>query len=171
MQSLFNYFILTCLLVVSQNLFALKAGDKISDFTLPIITTAKGAPVKTLTLSNYTGKVVYLDFWASWCKPCRRSFPVMQKLQEKYKHQGLVVLTVNEDSEQSLAEIFLLDQSVTFASLFDKGGKVAGVYNLLGMPTSFLIDRKGTIKAVHNGFNMKKAKKIERQIKVLLAAP
>ncbi len=169
MKFLSHYFILAGLLIVSQTVFALKANEVASDFSLPVIHTAKNAPAKTLSLSDFKGKVVYLDFWASWCKPCRRSFPVMQKLQQKYKDQGLVVLTINEDSEQRLAEIFLLDQNVTFTSLFDKGGKVAGIYKLVGMPSSFLIDRNGTIKAVHAGFNMKKAKKIERQIKALLA--
>jgi len=105
-----------------------------------------------LDLSAYKGKVVYLDFWASWCNPCRQSFPWMNELQQRYGANGLVVLAVNVDHDRADAEDFLRSYDPSFKVVFDPGGSIAQQYNLKDMPTSVLIGRDGKVHFVHNGF-------------------
>jgi thiol-disulfide isomerase/thioredoxin len=105
-----------------------------------------------LDLSAYKGKVVYLDFWASWCTPCRVSFPWMNEIQETYGRKGLVVIGVNVDRDRGLADEFLQSSSAQFKIVYDPNGKIAGEYNFKDMPTSILIGRDGKIHYTHNGF-------------------
>jgi len=105
-----------------------------------------------LDLSPYKGKVVYLDFWASWCTPCRLSFPWMNELQQIYGRQGLVVIGVNVDHDRNLADQFLLSNQGQFMIIYDPNGKIASRYNLKDMPTSILIGRDGNIHFTHAGF-------------------
>lgn len=107
-------------------------------------------PVK---LSAYRGKLVYLDFWASWCGPCRRSFPWMSQLQTRYGGKGLQVLAVNLDAKHADAIDFMSAMPVNFLIGFDPAGKVATSYGVKGMPSSVLIGPDGKIAAVHAGFN------------------
>jgi len=130
--------------------------------------TLKTLNNKTIKLSSYKGKVVYLDFWASWCKPCRKSFPVMRKLQRKYKKQGLRVITINLDKDKKELKRFLREFRINFPVALDPRGKVARRYGVKAMPSSYLIDRKGRIRHVHLGFLQKDVKKTEAQIKKLL---
>lgn len=111
---------------------------------------AKAAPA--LDLSAYKGKVVYLDFWASWCNPCRQSFPWMNDLEATYGKEGLVVIAVNVDHDHGLAEDFLQDNSANFKVLFDPEGRIADQFDFHDMPTSYLIGRDGKIRYVHSGF-------------------
>ena len=127
--------------------------------------TIKG---KTIKLSHYRGKVVYLDFWASWCIPCQKSFPVMRKLQRKYKKQGLRVVTINLDKDKKEVKRFLREFRTNFPVALDPKGKIARRYGLKAMPSSYLIDRQGRIRHVHLGFLQKNIKKTEQQIKKLL---
>lgn len=119
-------------------------------------------------LSDLKGKVVYLDFWASWCGPCRRSFPWLNDMLTQYEKQGLVVITVNVDKERQLAETFLSEVPALFPVVFNPSGSIAKKYDILGMPSSFLIDRNGQIHAVHTGFFKKKIKFYENEIVALL---
>lgn len=105
-----------------------------------------------LDLSAYKGKVVYLDFWASWCNPCRVSFPWMNDLQETYGRRGLVIIAVNVDHDRELADEFLQANNAKFKIVYDPDGKIARQYNFKDMPTSFLIGRDGKVHYVHNGF-------------------
>jgi len=105
-----------------------------------------------LDLSAYKGKVVYLDFWASWCTPCRLSFPWMNQVQEIYGREGLVVIAVNVDHDRELADEFLQANGAQFKIVYDPSGAIADQYNFKDMPTSVLIGRDGKIRAVHNGF-------------------
>ncbi|MDH5183222.1 MAG: TlpA family protein disulfide reductase [Gammaproteobacteria bacterium] len=123
---------------------------------------------KTIKLSSYKGKVVYLDFWASWCEPCRKSFPWMRKLQSKYKKQGLRVITINLDKDKAELKRFLRDFRINFPVGLDPNGKVAQRYRVKAMPSSYLIDRKGRVRYVHLGFLQKDEKKTEERIKKLL---
>jgi len=113
---------------------------------------ANPAVAADLDLSTYKGKVVYLDFWASWCNPCRQSFPWMNELQQRYAANGLVVLAVNVDHNRGDAEDFLRNYDPSFKVLFDPAGSIAQQFNLKDMPTSVLIGRDGKIHFVHNGF-------------------
>jgi thiol-disulfide isomerase/thioredoxin len=119
-------------------------------------------------LSELQGQVVYLDFWASWCKPCRKSFPWMNKMQQKYAPQGLQIIAVNLDSDLALAKVFLDKVPADIPILYDPKGKIASDYKLIGMPSSYLIDRKGQLRKSHKGFFTKKESLYEQEILLLL---
>lgn len=110
------------------------------------------ATLPALDLAAYAGKVVYVDFWASWCAPCRRSFPWMQSTQQALADRGLVVLTVNVDEDPRQAERFLQEVGGGLPVVFDSRGKLAELYQLQGMPSSFVVDRHGAIRFKHRGF-------------------
>lgn len=122
-----------------------------------------------LDLAAYKGKVVYLDFWASWCAPCRKSFPWMDALQSANLAKGLVVIGVNVDQEHELAERFLDQMSPQFRIVFDPRGTLAELYKVSGMPTSFLIDRHGTVRFKHQGFREEREAQLDAEIGALLA--
>ena len=119
-------------------------------------------------LTKYEGKVVYLDFWASWCKPCKDSFPWMIAQQNKYADQGLVVVTVNLDRDKKAAETFLTKLKSDLIVVYDSDGKLAEKYKLEAMPTSFIYDRAGKLVSSHIGFSPKESKLIEQEIADLL---
>ena len=138
------------------------AAKPAHDFSLP---SAKGQ----VTLQDYRGKVVYLDFWASWCVPCRHSFPWMNAMQRKYGTKGLAVVTINMDKNRTLADKFLKKYPANFTVVFDPEGKSAESYGVMGMPSSYIINREGGIVYSHVGFREKTASKIESQIASALA--
>jgi thiol-disulfide isomerase/thioredoxin len=110
---------------------------------------------------------VYLDFWASWCLPCQKSFPVMQKLHERYQKSGLTVIAVNVDENTTQAKEFLQKFKTDFKIVYDPKGKLAEKYNILGMPSSYVLDKNGEILTTHLGFNKTKQKEINRYFKEL----
>lgn len=112
------------------------------------------APVRaaTLDLAAYRGKVVLVDFWASWCNPCRQSFPWMSQLQQTYGPQGFVVIGVNVDHDSDAAQRFLNRYGGDFKIVYDPDGHLANEFNFRDMPTSYLIGRDGNIHYVHAGF-------------------
>ena len=122
-----------------------------------------------VNLSDYQGQVIYLDFWASWCKPCQRSFPWMNEMQAKYGEQGFTVIAINLDSERKLADEFLARLPAHFPVAFDPDGNSAQTYKLKGMPTSYLIDKAGNLRVAHQGFHVEKQARYEQEIKGLLA--
>jgi thiol-disulfide isomerase/thioredoxin len=105
-----------------------------------------------LDLDSYRGKVVYLDFWASWCRPCRESFPFMDALERDLGPRGLVVIAVNVDTEQRRADQFLAERPVGFKIAYDPAGKLAEHWRLEGMPTTVLIGRDGRPRSQRVGF-------------------
>lgn len=115
----------------------------------------------TLDLASYRGKVVVVDFWASWCVPCRRSFPWMNDMQAKYGDDGLVIIGVNMDSEAGEAEKFLHDFPARFAIIHDADGELARQYEVIAMPSSYVIGRDGQQFARHLGFKVKKQDEYE----------
>lgn len=122
-----------------------------------------------VSLDSLRGRVVYVDFWASWCDPCRRSFPWLQSLQAKYDSLGLTVVGVNVDKDHSLSEAFLREHPATFMIAYDAKGKVAEAYHVKVMPSSALIARDGTLVSLHSGFDPKQAADIEKRIQEVLA--
>ncbi|MCE1273905.1 MAG: TlpA family protein disulfide reductase [Chlorobiales bacterium] len=150
-------------LAMSANAFALGNGDKAPDFSLP----GKQGMVK---LSDKAGSVIYLDFWASWCGPCRQSFPWMNQMQAKYKTKGLQVVTVNLDARTDDAMKFLAQNPADFTVAFDSKGQTPKVYGVKGMPTSFLISRNGKILMQHAGFRPDDRQELEKQIQAALDA-
>lgn len=135
--------------------------DAADDFTL-------SGTQGEVSLSQYRGKVVYLDFWASWCGPCRQSFPWMDRMASSYGDEGLVVIAINLDKERRLAEQFIAEQQPRFTIAFDPQGETAERYGVQMMPSSFLIDRDGQVKLRHRGFQGDKAKHVEAEIRALL---
>ncbi len=132
------------------------------DIKLP---TASG----TVQLSDLKGKVVYLDFWASWCLPCKKSFPWMKDIKKRYAEQGFAIVAVNLDKERALADAFLKQMDVNFTVAFDESGNSASKYKLRGMPSSYLIGRDGKVHASHIGFREKDKDELEQAIKNLLS--
>ena len=121
------------------------------------------------TLKQYAGKVVYLDFWASWCAPCRTSFPLLNKLHEKLKAQGFEVVAINLDEDKANAEKFLKEFPVGFTVLRDAKGEWADQFVVESMPTSFIIDKQGVVQNIHHGFASADIKELEEKITKLLA--
>jgi thiol-disulfide isomerase/thioredoxin len=120
-----------------------------------------------LNIEQYKGKVVYVDFWASWCIPCRKSFPWMNELQQKYG-KDLVVIGVNVDQEKSLADEFIKETSPKFKIIFDTKGELATEYQVAAMPSSFILDRQGKMVFKHLGFHEKKKSIYESEIQQLI---
>ncbi|SCZ53592.1 TlpA family protein disulfide reductase [Thiohalomonas denitrificans] len=121
-----------------------------------------------LRLEQLRGKVVYLDFWASWCAPCRKSFPFMNELQTRYGEQGLVVVAVNLDKDRKLVEQFLAKYPAQFTVAYDPKGETAERFGLKGMPSSYLIDRDGEIRLSHVGFRDEDSRELEAGIRNVL---
>ncbi|HTV78994.1 MAG TPA: TlpA disulfide reductase family protein [Steroidobacteraceae bacterium] len=115
-------------------------------FSLP----ARGGA--TIDLSQFRGQVVMINFWASWCGPCRQEMPLLESMYEKYKPLGFTLLGVNVEPDQKDAMGFLQQTPVTFPVLFDAKSKVSGLYNVQGMPTTVFIDRKGNVRLVHQSY-------------------
>lgn len=131
------------------------------DFELP----TKTGPI---SLKSQRGQVVYLDFWASWCKPCRKSFPWMNAMHRKYHTKGLQIITVNVDADSQLAQRFLEKYPAEFIVAYDAAGEVASQYQVKGMPSAYLIDRQGNVHVSHIGFREKDEAAMENHIKQLL---
>jgi cytochrome c biogenesis protein CcmG, thiol:disulfide interchange protein DsbE len=133
--------------------------------------TAAAPPPMDLDLSAFKGRVVYLDFWASWCEPCRKSFPWMQTLKNTYAPNGLTVLAVDVDSERAEGDRFLRRFHPSFDVRFDPSGALAEQFKVIGMPTSVLIDRHGVERFRHIGFQPADTQAYEAQVRKLLAEP
>jgi thiol-disulfide isomerase/thioredoxin len=119
----------------------------------PELAVVKGADATTPRLADYRGKVVYLDFWASWCGPCKQSFPWMAAMQARYAAQGLQIIAVNLDADSEDGRRFLAATPAAFPVIFDPEGKLPRLYAIKGMPSSFLIGRDGRVRKQHAGFN------------------
>lgn len=117
-----------------------------------------------IKLSDFKGKTVYLDFWASWCGPCKQSFPWMNAMQARYASKGLRVVAINLDQKGADALTFLTENPASFAIAFDPAGKTPRSYAILGMPTSVLIGPDGKILMIHSGFRADQSDALEREI-------
>lgn len=120
-------------------------------------------------LAQYQNNVIYLDFWASWCGPCRKSFPWLNEMQEKYKDQGLVIIGINLDREISSANSFLSNTPANFLLYSDPSGELGEQYKLVGMPSSYLVNAKGEVQVKHIGFKKSETSEYEANIVELLA--
>ena len=122
----------------------------------------------TVDLAEFRGKVVYLDFWASWCGPCRASFPWMTTLARTHAADSLVVIAVNLDKDRTLAEAFLVEHPAGFRVAFDPSGRTAEAYKVSAMPTSFVIGRDGKVLLRHAGFDSRKTAEVEQRLQEAL---
>ena len=148
-------------LTFSTAALALKTGDPAPAFELP-------GPQGTVRLADFRGKIVYLDFWASWCAPCRQSMPWLNEMQSKYSEQGLRVVGIGVDDNIVDANAFLVAVPVRFTIGLDVTGKTPKAYEIIGMPTSILIDRAGKVLFQHRGFRKSNTAELEQKIKQAL---
>jgi thiol-disulfide isomerase/thioredoxin len=113
-------------------------------------------------------KVVWVDFWASWCAPCRRSFPWMNAMYRKYASEGLQIIAVNVDKERALADEFLVETPAEFRLHFDPAGELAANFGVQAMPSSFMLDANGNVLATHYGFKLADTAEYEQAIRAAL---
>ena len=153
-------------ILLALSLFAaspeMKPGVKARDFTLPSLAG------KEVSLSSLRGKVVLLNFWATWCAPCREELPELSLLQENLGKRGLVILAVSVDNEKENAKSFVNKYKLKFETLWDGEKKVTKLYDPETMPSSYLIDRNGTLRYVHSGYDGNEWKRILNEIEELL---
>jgi thiol-disulfide isomerase/thioredoxin len=145
---------------LSTAAWALEEGDKAPIFDLPSIY----ADQEAISTASLEGKTVYVDFWASWCAPCLTSLPLYNDMYHKYKDQGLEIVAINVDNPIEDGLDFLLDTPLDFLIPADPDGEAAELFEVIGMPTSYLIEPDGTIKLVHMGFRSGDIEMIEEAI-------
>ena len=126
---------------------------------------------KTVSLASLRGHVVYVDFWASWCGPCRKSFPWMNAMQQKYGAQGFRVVAVNVDKRRADADRFLAQVPAQFTTVFDATGTTPTAYDVKAMPSSVLVDDKGNVALVEEGFRDERRDALEARIRAMLPHP
>ncbi|MGH8850916.1 MAG: TlpA family protein disulfide reductase [Casimicrobiaceae bacterium] len=124
----------------------------------------------TVALAALRGQVVYVDFWASWCGPCRRSFPWMNDMLRRYGARGLTIVAVNVDKNRADAARFLERTPAQFTVVYDQDGATPLTYAVQGMPSSYLIDARGKIVDIEQGFHDDRKAALEQRIRALLAA-
>jgi len=157
-------YILILLFLLIHPVFAKQplVGSKAIDFTLQKFDGSK------LTLGNLKGKVVLLDFWASWCTPCREELPFLDLLLKTYGSKNFEVVAVNIDNHPEKAYEFLNKYFVRLTPLWDENKKVVSAYDVSTMPTTFIIDQEGWIRYIHAGFEPEQYAKYKQEIEFLL---
>jgi thiol-disulfide isomerase/thioredoxin len=134
------------LLVGSLSVAAPSTPAKAPDFKLPL----KGG--NDMALSQLRGQVVMINFWASWCGPCRQEMPLLETIHKKYKPMGFTMLGVNVEPDSKLADDFLKKTPVSFPVAYDRESKVSKLFRVQGMPSTVIVDRKGNVRVVHKGY-------------------
>jgi thiol-disulfide isomerase/thioredoxin len=123
---------------------------------------------KTVSLESLQGKVVILDFWATWCGPCKEAMPVLQQLSDKYANKGVVVIGVNQRESREKVKDFITSNKFTYQQLLDSDGKVGSDYGVEGIPTLVIIDQKGNQAMTHVGYTPELANIISEKVDSLL---
>ena len=140
---------------------AVQVGDAAPQFKLPDI---RG---REFPLDQYKGKVVLLDFWATWCGPCRMTMPLLEKLQNEF-HSELVLLAINVQEDADVVRDYIREENLSSQVLLDKEGSVAASYGIQSLPTHILIDGKGTVQFIQLGFNPRMESQFRTEIRKLL---
>lgn len=155
--------LLTITLAFAINIGSLHAKEPAGDFTL------KSSEGKNIRLSDVRGQVVMLNFWASWCGPCRQEMPLLDAIHQRYEPAGFTLLSINNDVSKDKADAFLKERPVTFPILYDPEGEARNIYKKYdGIPLSVFIDCDGNIDSVHRGFKSGDDKAYIKKIKSLL---
>ena len=153
----------TSLLVSVPTLHARELKGAAPNFTLKTL----NAP-KVKSLKDFKGQVVLLNFWATWCKPCRDELPYLEAIHKKYKKLGFSVVGVNIDEEVQLASELVKKTKLTFPSFSDPKSKVSDLYKIEAMPSTIMIDRKGNWRYLYNGYKPGYEVKYEKHVKKLV---
>lgn len=143
-----------CILIIMMNLSQVQAIE--AGKPLPALGSGEFQPTKS--------QFIYIDYWASWCGPCRQSFPWMNSIQAKYADKGLKVVAVNVDTKRSDADKFLTHTPASFTIFYDPQGETAKKLAIKTMPTSMLINPEGRVIFVHSGFRTEESAQIEAKI-------
>jgi peroxiredoxin len=130
---------------------------------------ATSGPGEKLGLKQYLGKVVVLDFWATFCEPCKKSFPKLQDLYQRYRQEGLVVVGASEDDEREAIGEFVQTYGAKFDTCWDKDHATAEAFKVSTMPSSYVVDRRGRVRFVHAGYHDGEEVDVEAQVKQLLS--
>ncbi len=144
--------------------FATEAGS-----AMPACLVSPIGETKTEDLQRYKGKVLYVDFWASWCGPCAQSFPFLNEMHNQLKDQGLQIVGVNLDENVDDAKAFLAKYPASFTVMTDVSKQCAKDFDVKAMPSSYIVDRKGIVHHVHLGFRPGEAKELRVLVEKLLA--
>lgn len=139
--------------------------------TIGTVSGASSGSSEPLDLARHSGRVVVVDFWASWCKPCRQSIPWLNAMRERYGASGLTIIGVNVDAERADADRFLREVPIEFEIVFDPKGELAKQFKVQGMPSSFVFDRTGKMVETHLGFREAKKDANEASLRNLLNQP
>jgi thiol-disulfide isomerase/thioredoxin len=160
-------------LVAVLALFAAGAAHAIeAGAALPPLTLAGlSDPSQSISLAQLRGRVVYVDFWASWCVPCRISMPALDALYAKHRARGFTVVGVNQDVSVADAERFLKKVPVTFPLARGGDEAAAKAFDVKAMPSGYLVDRKGVVRRVHRGFTAQTGAELESELEALLKEP
>ena len=132
------------------------------DFSLP---DASGNKV---ALADFGGQVVLINFWASWCGPCREEMPLLNELHQRYAPMGFTMLGVNVEEDSSLADKFLAGTPVEFPVLYDRENAVSKLYDVIAMPSTVIVDRRGQIRYIHHGYEPGNEHDYQDQIRALI---
>ena len=152
------------LLLGSSQAYAIHEGQAAPQ--CPSVLTADG---QKLDLSAYKGKVVLIDFWATWCGPCQKSMPFLNSLRNERLHEGFEIIAINVDEDSEAARQFLEAHPVDYPIAFDPKGQCPGIFNVEAMPSSFFIDKTGQVRKIHLGFRDGDKTEIRELISTLLA--
>jgi peroxiredoxin len=158
-------FVLATGLLLCSDAPAAGVGQKAPEFKAP----ALDGKTK-LSLTAYRGKVVYLDFWASWCPPCLTSLPQLEEMRKQFPSDQFQILAVNVDQDPQKARKFLERTKIGYPTATDPRGSIPASFGIETMPTSFLIDRRGVIRYVHHGFRKGDVAPLRDRIAKLIAA-
>jgi len=147
----------------------LTLGERAPDFDFyPLMASEHSSDHKSEKLAFQIGKVLYLDFWASWCKPCLKSMPLLHQLRSELNDAGFEVIAVNLDDDPEQAKAFLQEHPVAYPVVRAADESISSLYQLNGLPTSYLIDRQGVLRYAHQGFKEQDMPIIRQQILALL---
>jgi len=155
--------LLAMVLCFSQSLLAAEKYTPAPDFSLPTQDN------QIVSLSSLKGNPVLVNFWASWCKPCREEIPELIKLYKKYNDKGFRLIGINIDKDKQNAERFINHFQINYTVAFDSQMSAINEYKAVGMPSSFIIDKNGMIRAIIYGFSENKKQLIESKIAELIA--
>ncbi len=165
-QSVFKLLIATALLltisVPPSHASSQQISGKAPNFTL------KSRSGKNIKLSELRGQVVMINFWASWCAPCRQEMPLLEKIYKKYKRLGFTLLGVNVEQNTRAAKNWLKNVNVSFPVLFDSSNKTSKLYKVSAMPTTVIIDRNGNMRYLHKGYKPGYEQSYKKQVRKLL---
>ena len=153
---------LAALPALASNVATLRAGAPAPAFQLG------SSDGKQVSLDSFKGKIVLVNFWASWCGPCRKEMPILEQLNRQYHNKGVALLGVNVEPDSAAATDWLKATPVSFPILFDVDSKVSKLYQVEGMPNTVILDRKGNVRYIHRGYQPGAENEYLDQIRALI---